>query len=83
MNAPSPLVGEGSEAGRHKLTWVRGCLREHLCKWTDTPHPALRATFPHKGEGKKHYTVAPCAFGLRKCSSSRGMISTKLQGRVR
>ena len=29
------------------------------------------------------YAVAPCAFGLRKCSSSRGMISTKLQGRVR
>jgi len=26
---------------------------------------------------------APCALGRRKCSSSRGMISTKLQGRVR
>ena len=26
---------------------------------------------------------APLAFGRRKCSSSRGMISTKLQGRVR
>ena len=25
----------------------------------------------------------PCAFGRRRCSSSRGMISTKLQGRVR
>ena len=29
------------------------------------------------------YAVAPCAFGRRRCSSSRGMISTKLQGRVR
>lgn len=27
------------------------------------------------------YTVAPFAFGLRKCSSSRGRISTKLHGR--
>jgi hypothetical protein len=26
------------------------------------------------------YTVAPLAFGRRKCSSSRGMISTKLHG---
>ncbi|MEY9235290.1 hypothetical protein ABIF65_000503 [Bradyrhizobium japonicum] len=57
--------------------------------WMDTPHPALRATFPHKGgKGRKSfgvrtYTVAPCAFALRRCSSRRGMISTKLQGRVR
>ncbi len=28
-------------------------------------------------------TDAPLAFGRRRCSSSRGMISTKLQGRVR
>ena len=28
-------------------------------------------------------TDAPFAFGRRRCSSSRGMISTKLQGRVR
>ena len=27
------------------------------------------------------YTVAPFAFALRRCSSRRGMISTKLQGR--
>jgi hypothetical protein len=27
------------------------------------------------------YAVAPSAFGRRKCSSSRGKISTKLQGR--
>ena len=31
----------------------------------------------------KGYTDAPFAFGRRRCSSSRGMISTKLQGRVR
>ena len=38
----------------------------------------------HEGRRKKsNYTVAPCAFGLRRCSSRRGMISTKLQGRVR
>ena len=30
-----------------------------------------------------HYTDAPFALGRRRCSSSRGMISTKLQGRVR
>ena len=30
-----------------------------------------------------HHTDAPCAFGRRRCSSSRGMISTKLHGRVR
>ena len=29
---------------------------------------------------EKNYTVAPLAFGRRKCSSSRGMISTKLHG---
>ena len=29
------------------------------------------------------YADAPFAFGRRRCSSSRGMISTKLQGRVR
>jgi len=27
------------------------------------------------------YAVAPCAFGRRRCSSSRGNISTKLHGR--
>ena len=27
------------------------------------------------------YAVAPFAFGLRRCSSSRGRISTKLHGR--
>ena len=32
---------------------------------------------------RKIQSVAPFAFGRRKCSSSRGMISTKLQGRVR
>src|SRR5260221_284039 len=30
---------------------------------------------------KSRYTVAPCALARRKCSSSRGMISTKLHGR--
>jgi hypothetical protein len=33
------------------------------------------------GTRKTHYTVAPFALARRKCSSSRGMISTKLQGR--
>ena len=32
---------------------------------------------------KSRYTVAPCALTRRKCSSSRGMISTKLHGRYR
>ena len=33
--------------------------------------------------GMTGYADAPLALGRRKCSSSRGMISTKLQGRVR
>ena len=32
-------------------------------------------------EASSTYTVAPCALARRRCSSSRGMISTKLQGR--
>ena len=32
-------------------------------------------------ETEHDYAVAPFAFGRRKCSASRGMISTKLQGR--
>jgi DNA-binding MarR family transcriptional regulator/GNAT superfamily N-acetyltransferase len=31
--------------------------------------------------GPRLHTVAPCALGRRRCSSSRGMISTKLHGR--
>ena len=34
-------------------------------------------------KGRPRYADAPFAFGRRKCSSRRGMISTKLQGRVR
>jgi hypothetical protein len=29
IDAPSPLVGEGSTGARYKLTWVRGWLRKH------------------------------------------------------
>jgi len=40
---PSPLVGEGAEAKRRR---VRGAASTVLVA---TPHPALRATFSHKG----------------------------------
>src|SRR5439155_5265702 len=51
---PSPLVGEGGFAKRRR---VRG-----LSPRMQTPHPALRATFSHKGrrEGSTYY--APTAF---------------------
>ncbi|MET4256618.1 hypothetical protein ABIC09_001549 [Bradyrhizobium sp. S3.12.5] len=52
VNVPSPLVGEGSDAGRHKLTGVRGISR-HFPVSIETPHPALRATFSHKGRRKE------------------------------
>ncbi|MGY3433875.1 hypothetical protein ACVWWI_005854 [Bradyrhizobium sp. USDA 3686] len=42
-----------------------------------------KASADMSGEEMSNYTVAPRAFGRRRCSSSRGMISTKLQGRVR
>ena len=44
------------------------------------PGPPSVADHPWTGEGEA-YAVAPCAFARRKCSPSRGTISTKLQGR--
>ncbi|CUU15806.1 hypothetical protein CDS [Bradyrhizobium sp.] len=52
MTAPSPLAGESITAGRYKLIGVRGISRRiHMHRYArrDTPHPALRATFSHKG----------------------------------
>jgi len=49
---PSPLVGEGGDAGSHNLARVRGFSPRFISpvhSRTDTPHPALRATFSHKG----------------------------------
>ena len=37
---------------------------------------------PSRNDEEAH-AEAPCAFGRRRCSSSRGRISTKLHGRVR
>jgi hypothetical protein len=55
IDAPSPLVGEGYAAGRHKLTWVRG-LSQHLRMRRE---PLTRLRFakppsPTRGEGKNH-----------------------------
>ncbi|MBB4360806.1 hypothetical protein GGD65_001828 [Bradyrhizobium sp. CIR18] len=52
VDVPSPLVGEGGDAGRYKLAWVRG-ISPHLYVSKETPHPALRATFSHKGRRKR------------------------------
>jgi hypothetical protein len=46
---PSPLVGEGGsprsgETGEGSLS-----ANASLAVWIETPHPALRATFSHKG----------------------------------
>jgi hypothetical protein len=38
---------------------------------------------PGMTKGMMNYADAPFAFGRRRCSSNRGMISTKLQGFVR
>ena len=32
VDAPSPLVGEGSTAGRPNLAWVRGSLRKYAVR---------------------------------------------------
>src|SRR3954447_18683577 len=56
VDVPSPLVGEGGDAGRHKLTGVRG-ISAHFSVSIETPQPALRATFSHKGRRKAF--VAP------------------------
>jgi len=52
---PSPLVGEGSEDGRRRLTWVRGSRLIKSLAVDRDPHPALRATFSHKGRRKENY----------------------------
>jgi hypothetical protein len=57
-------------------TWRDVQLESAICIKTDVRQCLWRYGFTP-------YTEAPLAFGRRRCSSSRGMISTKLQGRVR
>src|SRR5262245_25403631 len=46
----SPLVGEGGSIALARLRRVRGLLPQtHVHRVERTPHPALRATFSHKG----------------------------------
>ncbi len=42
---------------------------------------AICTSLWRKSAAAARYAVAPFAFALRKCSSSRGKISTKLHGR--
>jgi hypothetical protein len=52
INAPSPLVGEGSTAGRSGLAWVRGSLS--ALPMRRQPLTRLRfaqAPSPKRGEG--------------------------------
>jgi hypothetical protein len=56
IDAPSPLAGEGITGLDNKLAWVRGCIHKHCTLGTDTPHPALRATFSLKGRREENYT---------------------------
>ncbi len=65
-------------------------VRGLLLKKDPSPgsHLKVLATLSHKGRGEKEhavlpYAVAPRALGRRRCSSRRGISSTKLQGRVR
>src|SRR5262245_52294424 len=51
---PSPPVGEGGSIAPARLRRVRGLSRQsHVRRVERTPHPALRATFSHKGRRKK------------------------------
>jgi hypothetical protein len=45
---PSPLLGEGGRDAQHRGR-VRGLSLRIQCLRIETPHPALRATFSHKG----------------------------------
>ena len=70
-------LGEGAAAG-HDLGPPTGdeVQRREVLEYPD------RVIGAEHGDGARQ-AEAPFAFGRRKCSSSRGMISTKLQGRVR
>ena len=76
MIVPSPLVGEGSSAVRHRFTRVRGLPRQgnifQLLPAERTPHPSrtvVRDTFSHKGrrEGRARRTCASRRRGDRYC----------------
>src|SRR6186713_119803 len=64
--APSPLVGEGMYVADQELAWVRG-----LSPRIETPHPALRATFSHKGRREEKETYR----GAMRIAPSRRMVS--------
>jgi hypothetical protein len=68
-----------AERGRYFIAEVDGANVGALF-WSRIPKRS-RELGPAGGEQTLNpYTVAPLAFGRRKCSSSRGMISTKLHG---
>ena len=71
----SPLAGEGAMRTRSWVRYVSEALR------ADEFRPGFAPPSPTREESDQ--ADAPLAFGRRRCSSSRGMISTKLQGRVR
>jgi len=51
MIVPSPLAGEGSDASRYELAWVRGMSPSGPCGWRPLTRLAAprRATLSHKG----------------------------------
>ena len=78
---PSPLVGEGGSNAPCAFETGEGLVQQALCLRIETPHPALRATFSHKGRRKGSIAIqtsriericvtvlaAPCARGLLQC----------------
>jgi len=54
MTAPSPLVGEGIAAGRHKLSPVRGTVSQTSMRRQPLTRPRFaQAPSPAREEGKK------------------------------
>ena len=54
---PSPLVGEGGSNARSAFETGEGLALQKDCARIETPHPALRATFSHKGRRKKRTAI--------------------------
>jgi hypothetical protein len=64
---PSPLVGEGGTDARSAFVTGEGLSPRTPNALIETPHPALRATFSHKGEKEESYAAAAA---VTTCASS-------------
>ena len=56
---PSPLAGEGGTDAGSAFVTGEGYISAHSVSAEGTPHPALRATFSHKGRREEAPRLIP------------------------